>query len=181
MLYSFKGFRPEVAENVFIAPGSHIIGRVWIDKGSSIWFNCVLRGDVSDIKIGRNTNIQDGCIIHGASVPEEIMVLIGNNVTIGHGAVIHACRIEDGAFIGMGAIILNGARIGSNSIIGAGTLVPEKMVIPPGVLAVGIPARIARPVTDEYKGRLLKVNKDYRERAQIYRQSILAQAQSDLK
>jgi len=177
MFYPFKNFQPEVADDVFIAPGSHIIGRVWIGEGSSIWFNCVLRGDVSDIRIGRSTNIQDGCILHGASVPEEIMIVIGNNVTIGHGAVIHACHIEDGAFIGMGAIILNGARVGKGAIIGAGTVVPEKMVIPPGVLAVGIPARIVRAVSDEYKERLVRVSEDYRERARMYRQSIYGPAQ----
>jgi len=172
MLYPFKNYKPEVAESVFVAPGSHVIGRVWIGEESSIWFNCVLRGDVADIRIGCFTNIQDGCILHGASVPEEIMVEIGSNVTIGHGAIMHACHIEDGAFIGMGAIILNGARVGKNSIVGAGTVVTEKMVIPPGVLAVGTPARIVRQVSDEYKERLIRINEDYRERARIYHNSI---------
>lgn len=149
MIISYNGIVPNIGKNVFLAPGSHVIGQVVIGDDSSVWFNCVIRGDVSEIVIGQGTNIQDGTVIHGAIFPKVTPVKIGDKVIIGHNAVIHACSIGDGSLIGMGAIVLNRAKIGGGCIIGAGSVVTEDMIIPPGMLAVGAPARVIRKVTPE--------------------------------
>ncbi|SFH14092.1 Carbonic anhydrase or acetyltransferase, isoleucine patch superfamily [Desulfotomaculum arcticum] len=170
--YSFGPHKPSIAGKTFIAPGVFIIGRVSIDVGASIWYNCVLRGDVSNIKVGRQTNIQDGCVLHGAERPISLDVDVGNYVTIGHSAILHGCKINDGAFIGMGAIILNRAVIGEGAIIGAGSLVPEGKEIPANVLAIGVPAKIIRAVTEEEKQRTMDINEAYYRRALLYKQAI---------
>ncbi|KLU58689.1 2,3,4,5-tetrahydropyridine-2,6-dicarboxylate N-acetyltransferase [Peptococcaceae bacterium CEB3] len=149
MLLNYGGHAPVIGKNVFLAPGSHVIGHVTIGDGSSVWFNCVLRGDVAKISIGEGTNIQDGTVIHGAEFPDLTPVEIGNRVIIGHNAVVHACTIGDGTLIGMGAIILNRARVGAGCIIGAGSVVTQDKEIPPGMLAVGNPARVIRELTAE--------------------------------
>lgn len=147
MITNFKNLNPKINESCFIASTADIIGDVTVKEKSSIWFNTVLRGDVNKIEVGSGTNIQDGCIVH---VADEYPTIIGNNVTIGHGAIIHGCTIKDGAFIGMGAIILDGAVIGEGALIGAGALVTEGKEIPPNTLAVGIPAKIIKRLSDEY-------------------------------
>ena len=98
---------PEIEPDTFIAPGSFIIGKVYISEGASIWYRCVLRGDVSRIKVGRKTNIQDGCILHGAALPRQLDVEVGDYVNIGHKAIIHGCKIGNNAFIGMSTVIMN--------------------------------------------------------------------------
>ncbi|MCU6762970.1 carnitine operon protein CaiE [uncultured Roseburia sp.] len=134
------------ANRVFIAESADVWGDVSLEEDSSVWFHSVIRGDHDSIKIGKSSNIQDGCILHAdAGFP----VKIGDYVTIGHGAVVHGCEISDGALIGMGAIILNGARIGKNSIVGAGALVTQGMVIPDGMVALGSPAKVRRKATYE--------------------------------
>ncbi|MDA8211840.1 MAG: gamma carbonic anhydrase family protein [Clostridia bacterium] len=149
MLLSYDGFIPKLGQNVFLAPGSHIIGQVEIGDDSSIWFNCVLRGDVSEIIIGKGTNIQDGAVLHGALFPNRTGVLVGDNVIVGHNCILHACTIGNGCLIGMGAVVLNRARIGEGSLIGAGSVVTQDAVIPPGVLAQGTPAKVIRELTPE--------------------------------
>lgn len=170
--YSFGPHRPFIAGKTFIAPGTFIIGRVSIDEEASIWYNCVLRGDVSGIKVGRKTNIQDGCVLHGGERPINLDVEVGNYVTVGHKAILHGCKINDFAFIGMGAIILNRAVIGEGAIIGAGSLVPEGREIPANVLAIGVPAKIVRGVTGEEKQRVMDINEAYYQRALLYKQAI---------
>jgi len=146
MLYKFKKKSPKIAENTFIAPGSHIIGDVEIAEHSSIWYNTVLRGDIKKIKIGKYSNIQDNSTVH---VENNLGVEIGDYVTIGHNAVIHACKIGNNSLIGMNATILSGAEIGKGSIVGAGAVVPENTVIPPASLVLGIPAKVVRSITKE--------------------------------
>jgi len=136
-----------IHNSVFVAPNAVIIGKVTIDENSSIWYNCVIRGDVDEIIIGKNSNVQDGCILHcNYNVP----VILGNNVSIGHGAIIHGCTIEDNVLVGMGAIILSGAVIGKNSLIAAGSLITEKTIIPPNSLVVGSPAKVKMQVTEKH-------------------------------
>ncbi|NLI97578.1 gamma carbonic anhydrase family protein [bacterium] len=130
-----------IAKRCFIAAGAHIIGEVELGELSSVWYNAVLRGDLNYIKIGKETNIQDNCVLH---VTDELPVIIGDRVTVGHGAIIHGCVIEDDCLIGMGAVILDGSRIGRGSVIGAGSLVKERMKIPPSSLVVGVPGEIKR-------------------------------------
>jgi carbonic anhydrase/acetyltransferase-like protein (isoleucine patch superfamily) len=129
------------AKRCFIAAGVQLIGRVELGEYSSVWYNAVIRGDINYIRIGRETNIQDNCVLH---VTHELPVIIGDRVTIGHGAVIHGCVIEDDCLIGMGAIVLDGARIGRGSVVAAGALVRERMEVPPHSLVAGVPAVVKR-------------------------------------
>ncbi len=168
MLIEYEGITPNVHSSVFVAPGAMIIGDVSIGEESSVWFNCVLRGDLEPIRIGCRTNIQDGTVIH---MDKEIPCLIGDDVTIGHGAILHSCAIENEALIGMGAILLTGCKIGERAIVAAGTLVREGQEVPPGTVAMGVPAEVRREATeaefervrhgkDDYvlRGRLMKNN-----------------------
>ena len=129
---------PHIHPSVFVASSANIIGDVRIGKDSSIWYNCVCRGDINYIDIGQRTNIQDGTVIH---LENDLPTLIGNDVTVGHKSMIHACTIEDGALIGMGAIILNGAIVKKGAIVGAGAVVKENTVIFEGTLWAGVPAK----------------------------------------
>ncbi len=130
----------------FIAPNATVVGEVELGEGVTVWYQAVVRGDSNTIKIGSNTNIQDGTIIH---VDHDAPVEAAENVTIGHQCLLHGCTIEKRALIGMGSTILNHAVIGENSLIGAGSLVTEGKVIPPNVLAFGRPAKVIRPLTEE--------------------------------
>jgi len=147
MIGNFKNLRPKIHESCFIAPTADVIGDVTVGENSSIWHRTVLRGDVNKIVVGANTNIQDGSIVH---VADDYPTIIGDNVTIGHGAIVHGCTVKDGAFIGMGAIILDGAVIGEGALIGAGALVTEGKEIPPYSLAVGVPAKVVKKLSQEY-------------------------------
>ncbi len=137
-------YYPSLAVDVFIAPGAHVIGRVTIGTGSSVWFNAVIRGDMAEIIIGAETNIQDNVTVH---VDYDQPVRIGSRVTVGHNAILHGCIVEDEVLVGMGAIILNGAVIGHGSLIAAGSLITPGTVIPPRSLVMGFPAKKVRELT----------------------------------
>lgn len=143
MIYPFKGNKPIIDESCFIAPSADIIGSVSVGKNSSIWYNCVLRGDYNSILIGSRSNIQDSSVIHIDS-PKDISsgssVFIGDDVTIGHNVIIHACSIANACLIGMGACILDGAVISEESIVGAGSLITKGKSFPPRSLILGSPA-----------------------------------------
>ena len=126
---------------------AQIIGDVIIGEESSVWFNAVIRGDVNHIRIGKYTNIQDGCVLHVAR--RTLPLLIGDEVTVGHNVVLHACTIGSQCLIGMGAIVMDGADIGEQSIVGAGSLVTPGTKIPPRSLVLGSPARVKRELTEE--------------------------------
>jgi carbonic anhydrase/acetyltransferase-like protein (isoleucine patch superfamily) len=152
-------------DGVFIAPTATVIGKVKIGPGSSVWFGAVLRGDIASIKIGRNTSVQDNVIIH---VSEGVETNIGDEVTIGHGAIVHGAQIEDTVLVGIGSIVLDGAKVGAGSIIGAGAVVTEDTEIPDRSLVLGVPGKVARQVTDEQL-RVIKANaKSYVALAQRY-------------
>ncbi len=145
-LIPYRGKMPKVADGVFIAEGAQVIGDVTIGPGSSVWYNVVIRADLASITIGSNCNIQDNTTIH---VDRDRPVIIEDDVSVGHGAVVHGCTVRKLALVGIHAIVLSGATIGEGSIIGAGAVVGEDKVIPPRSLALGVPARIIRQVTDE--------------------------------
>ena len=128
-------------ETVMIAEGARVGGDVTLGKYVNIWYNAVLRGDEGAITVGENTNIQDGAVIHEATT-------VGAGCTIGHNAIVHGCTVGDNTLVGMGAIILNGAKVGSNCIVGAGALVTGKMDAPDGVMLLGSPAKVVRPLTE---------------------------------
>jgi carbonic anhydrase/acetyltransferase-like protein (isoleucine patch superfamily) len=147
--------KPVVEEGAWVAPGVVLMGRVTLRRGASVWYNCVVRSDMTgaDIVIGEDTNIQDGTLVH---IDESIPCRIGARVSVGHGAILHACTVEDDALVAMGAILLNGVRVGKGSIVAAGAVVPEGMDIPPGVVVSGVPAKIRRETTDADRARLDK-------------------------
>lgn len=143
------GTLPLIAESAFIAPGATVVGDVSVGEKSSIWYQSVLRADIESIRIGEGSNLQDGVIVHLAS---DLGTVVGNYVTVGHRALLHACHIEDEVLIGMGAIVMDGARIGARSIVAAGSIVTKGKIIPPGSLVVGTPARVIRELpVDEQK------------------------------
>ena len=142
----------------FIAPGAVVVGEVSLGERSSVWFNSVLRGDTDRIEVGDESNIQDNSTVH---MDEGFPALIGRRVTVGHRAIIHGCVIEDDCLIGMGAILLSGARIGTGSLIGAGAVVREGQHIPPGSLAVGLPARVIGAVTDAHRAAIREGSSHY--------------------
>lgn len=144
-LFPYLDLFPELGKNVFLAPGCKLIGDVKIGDDSSVWYNCVLRGDVHYIKIGYMTNVQDCCMIHVTN--QKYPVNIGNKVTIGHSVTLHGCTIQDLCLIGMGSIILDGAVVESKSIVAAGAVVKPGFVVPSGKLVAGVPAKIVRDLT----------------------------------
>ncbi|EES51061.1 gamma carbonic anhydrase family protein [Clostridium botulinum] len=146
MVKNFLNNSPNISESVYISETSVIIGDVVIKENSNIWFGAVLRGDEQSISIGSETNIQENVVIHGDG---DNNVIIGNGVTIGHGAIIHGCEIGDNVLIGMGAIILNGAKISKNSIVAAGSLITQNKEFEDGSLILGNPAKVIRKLTQE--------------------------------
>jgi len=142
---------PDVARAAFIAPCAEIHGAVTIGQKSSVFYKCVLRGDIQDIIIGEGTNIQDGTIIHTA---DEYPAIIGDYVTVGHGAIIHACTIGNECLIGMRATVLDGSVIGDHCLIAAGAVVTPRTVIPPGSMVMGAPAKVKRQLSQEEKKNL---------------------------
>jgi len=168
MIREFQGKTPKIHESVFVAENAVIIGDVEIGRDAGIWYNCVLRGDVNFIRIGEKTNIQDGTVIHVSSIGGDFATIIEDEVTVGHSATIHACHIETGCLIGMGAIILDGARIGKNSLIGAGSLVTPGTQIPERSLVMGSPAKVKRELTEEEMKDLERFWRGYVELNGIY-------------
>jgi carbonic anhydrase/acetyltransferase-like protein (isoleucine patch superfamily) len=167
LIRSYKGRTPQIAATAYIDPQAVVIGDVSIGEHSSVWPGTVLRGDVHFIRIGARTNIQDGSVLH--VMRDEHPLLLGDSVTIGHGCVLHGCTIESRCLIGMGSIILNGAKIGTGSIIAAGTLVPEGTVVPPGSLFMGHPGKFRRALTqqdqesiDGYAARYVEYKETYK-------------------
>ena len=138
---------------VFIADGARVVGDVEIGEQSSVWFNAVVRGDTSTVRIGARTNIQDGAVVHTDTGKP---CAIGDDCTIGHNAVVHGCTIGNGSLIGMGAIVLSGAMIGDESLVAAGALIPEGKEFPPRSLLVGSPAKLVRALGDDEVDRLIR-------------------------
>jgi carbonic anhydrase/acetyltransferase-like protein (isoleucine patch superfamily) len=150
---------PTLGEGAWVAPSADVIGDVAIGAQASIWYQCVLRGDIAPITIGTGSNIQDLTMVH---VDVDRPCRIGAGVGIGHRAIIHGCDIEDGCLIGMGAVVLSHAVIGEGSVIAAGALVTEGARIPAGSLVVGVPGRVVRPVDDELRDRIRLTVEHYR-------------------
>ncbi len=146
MIAPYRGVHPQLGKNVFVAPSADVIGKVVLGDEASIWYGCVLRGDVGTITIGARTNIQDLSVVHITGGVTDTAV--GADVTVGHRAILHGCTVHDLALIGMGAILLDGCVIESECIIGAGSLVSPGTRIPRGSLALGSPARVVRPLKE---------------------------------
>jgi carbonic anhydrase/acetyltransferase-like protein (isoleucine patch superfamily) len=152
-IYPYGDIQPRVDPTAFIAPGARVVGDVELGAGASVWFNAVIRGDSSPVRIGARTNVQDGAALH---TDQDSPCLVGGDSTIGHNAVVHGCAIGRSCLIGMGAIVLSGAVIAEESIVAAGALIPEGRSYPARSLLVGNPARRLRELTDEDIERLIK-------------------------
>jgi carbonic anhydrase/acetyltransferase-like protein (isoleucine patch superfamily) len=159
MIRSFKGVAPSIPSTCYVDDSSQIIGDVVLGEHASIWMNAVLRGDVHEIRIGANSNVQDNSVLHG--MKQQYGVYLGEYVTVGHSVTLHGCIIEDRCLIGMGSIILNGARIGAGSIIAAGTLIPEKTIVEPGSLWMGCPGKFRRKLTPAEDETIMRYAKNY--------------------
>lgn len=169
MIHPFQEKVPKLSLGVFIEASAQVIGDVEIGEYGSIWFGSVVRGDVNYIRIGARTNIQDLSVLHVTRRTHPL--IIGNEVTVGHRVTLHGCTVRDRVLVGMGAILLDGAEIGEGSIVGAGALVTEGVKIPPGSLAVGMPARVKRPLTAEESAFLAQSARNYVDLAQVYLKS----------
>lgn len=167
MILTFKDKTPSIDESCFAAPNATIIGAVTMAENATVWYGAVLRGDGSQIVIGKNSNVQDNATVH---CDPDFPVVIGENVTVGHNAVIHGCTIEDNVMVGMSATVLNGAVVGAGSIVGAGALVREGQIIPPNSLVIGIPAKAVKETTEEQRKSILKNAEHYAELAVKYRE-----------
>lgn len=151
---------PTIHHTAWIAPSADVTGDVSIGPGASVWYQCVLRGDIAPIHIGADSNVQDLTMVH---VDIDRPCRVGDRVGIGHRAIIHGCDIEDDCLIGMGAIILSDAVIGQGSVIAAGAVVREGMRVPAGSLVVGVPGRVVRQVDDELRARTRRTVEHYRQ------------------
>jgi len=153
MILEFNGKKPKISENAFIAETAVLIGDVEVEEGASIWFGAVLRADIGKIIVGKNANIQDNAVIH---TDEGQTCLIGKNVTVGHSAIIHSAEVSENVLVGMHATVLSGAKIASYCIIGANALVLENALVEEGSLAVGVPAKVVRKLTEEERNSIRK-------------------------
>lgn len=166
MIYPFKDKEPQISESAFIADYVTITGDVIVGDESSIWFQTVIRGDVSPTIIGKRVNIQDLCCLHQS--PNKPLIL-EDDVTVGHSVILHSSIIRKKALIGMGSIILDGAEIGEGAFIGAGSLVPPGKKIPPNALALGRPAKVVRSLTQEDIKDMERIRREYVEKGQYYK------------
>ena len=150
-IYQLENDLPAVHATAWVADSAQVIGRITLAENASVWYGAVLRGDTERISIGRNSNVQDGSVLH---TDPGCPLLVGQGVTIGHQVMLHGCTIGDNTLIGIQSVLLNGARIGRDSIVGAGALVTEGKEFPDGVLIVGTPAKVVRELTPEQISRL---------------------------
>ena len=166
MIYDLEKNVPEISTDSWVASNAIIIGKVKLEKNSSVWFNAVLRGDIEKIVIGENSNIQDGSVLH---TDPGYPLTVGKGVTVGHMVMLHGCEISDDTLIGIGSTILNKVKIGKNCIIGANTLVTENKVIPDNSLVLGSPGKVIRKVTDDEIKVICENAKHYVENSKRYK------------
>lgn len=165
MLFSLGERQVQIDDSCFVAPNAAVIGTVVMRRNASVWFAATVRGDTDVITIGEDSNIQDASVLH---TDEGITLDIGRGVTVGHRVMLHGCHVGDYSLIGIGATVLNRARIGEHCIIGAHTLITENKVIPDRSLVVGSPGRVLREVTDEEIERLHHSAQHYVDNARRY-------------
>lgn len=165
-IYELDGHQPQLADTAYVADEATLIGRVILGAHASVWPGAVLRAEDEDIRIGEACNIQDGAVLH---VDPGFPLTLGNRVTVGHQAMLHGCTVEDGALVGLQAVVLNGAVIGRDSLIGAGAVVTEGKVFPPRSLILGAPARVVRTLDDADIARLAYAADSYLRKSELHR------------
>jgi carbonic anhydrase/acetyltransferase-like protein (isoleucine patch superfamily) len=166
MIRGYQGKLPRIAAGCYVDLSAQVLGDVVLGERSSVWMNAVLRGDVNSIRVGSCSNVQDCAVLHGQR--NLYPVTVGDWVTIGHNATVHGCVVEDAVLIGMGATILNDARIGEGSILAAGCVVPEHTVVPPRTLWAGVPAKMRRELGDKDRALILEYAQNYLDYVEIY-------------
>src|SRR3972149_1516930 len=168
MIKPYKGINPKIHQTAYIEDSAQIIGDVTIGEYSSVWCNAVLRGDVHYIMLGKRTNIQDNCVLHGTK--GVYPVILGDDITVGHNVTLHGCIVKGKCLIGIRVHIFEGAEIGEETIIGAGALVTERRIIPPRSLVLGMPGKITRQLKDEEVAKILKSAKNYIEYSEEHKE-----------
>ena len=168
-LYEYRGKRPEVHATAFIAPNAVLIGDVRVAEGASVWFGCVLRGDLAGIEIGARSNVQDNSVIH---VDEDEPTIVGEDVTIGHLALVHSSIVERNCLIGQASVLVGRNRVGTGTVIGAGAVVPQGMQVPARSLVVGVPAKVVREARPEDERYTVHAAASYAERGAWYREHL---------
>jgi carbonic anhydrase/acetyltransferase-like protein (isoleucine patch superfamily) len=158
MIFQIGKHSPKISATSFIAPSANIIGNVDIAENASVWFNVVIRADMDSVTIGKNSNIQDGSILH---VDTGFPITIANNVTVGHKVMLHGCTIGEGSLVGMNAVVLNGANVGKNCLIGANALVTENMQIPDASLVIGSPAKVVKQLDEKSQEMMARGTEHY--------------------
>jgi carbonic anhydrase/acetyltransferase-like protein (isoleucine patch superfamily) len=166
MLRAFQSRLPTVSATAYVDVSAQVLGDVTLGEQSSVWMNAVLRGDVHSIRIGARSNVQDCAVLHG--MKGQYPVIVGDGCTIGHNATVHGCVLEDDVLVGMGAIVLNGAHIGAGSILAAGTVIPERVMVPPGSLVAGVPGKVRRVTTAEDLVSIRQYAENYVEYTRVY-------------
>jgi carbonic anhydrase/acetyltransferase-like protein (isoleucine patch superfamily) len=166
MLRRYREVGPVVPASCYVDPSAQVIGDVVLGERASIWMNAVVRGDVNAIRIGAESNVQDCAVLHG--MRHLYPVIVGERVTIGHNATVHGCVLEDEVLVGIGAVILNDARIGEGSIIAAGAVIPEHAVIPPRSLVAGVPGKVRRELGEKDRAMILQYARNYLDYSAIY-------------
>ena len=174
LIVPHKGFVPKVARSAFIAANATLVGDVEIGENASIWFGVILRGDGPGIRVGENSNLQDGTVVHVAA--RGLMTVVGKNVTVGHKALLHACEVQDGAFIGMNSTVLDGAVVESEAMVAAGALVTPGKIVRRGELWAGNPARKLRDLTEKDFETFRRIAAGYVELARSYDTGAAAKA-----
>lgn len=160
LIFEIKGVKPVWGKDCFIAPSATLCGDIIMGNDCSVWFNAVVRGDVNSIRMGNKVNVQDGAVIHCTYL--KTTTQIGNNVSIGHNAIVHGCVIEDNVLVGMGAIVMDNAKVESNSIIAAGAVVLENTIIESGSIYAGVPAKKIKNISEELiKGEIERIANNY--------------------
>ena len=164
-VYQLDTLTPHLAETAWVADSAQVIGNVELAEGASVWFGAILRGDNEVMRIGKNSNIQDGSMLHA---DPGFPLTLGENVTIGHQVMLHGCTVGDGSLIGIKAVVLNGAKIGKNCLVAAGALVTEGKEFPDGSMIMGAPAKVVRPLTAEQVAGLARAARHYVDNAKRY-------------
>lgn len=164
--------KPQIHASAFVAEGAVVMGAVTLGEQSSVWYQCVLRGDINRIFVGARTNVQDGVVIH---VSDDFPAVLGADVSVGHRAIIHACEIGDETLVGMGAIVMDGAVIGPRCVIGAGAIVTKNFKAPEGSLILGSPAKVVRQLSSEEQGKNAALAAKYVEVSRRYREMAAAE------
>jgi carbonic anhydrase/acetyltransferase-like protein (isoleucine patch superfamily) len=170
-LYALGADAPHCHEDTWVAPGTHLIGKVVLEEGASVWFGTTIRADHEEIRVGKGSNVQENCVFH---IDAGYPLTIGENCTIGHKVMLHGCTIGNNTLIGMGTTVLNGAKIGNNCLIGAGALITENKVIPDGSLVMGAPGKVVRELDASSIARLTASALHYQQNMRRFRDELRA-------